>query len=119
MTRARHRIIVAALAAAVSLSLAGCAGSGGVGWSAAGTQTQPAASSDAPPPAPVPVAQLLQPGQGVPIGLYEEGFPGTHKATVVYTLTDKTVKKVTVKLTYYEKTEKVKVPLDLSFGVGL
>jgi hypothetical protein len=41
------------------------------------------------------------------------------KYQTTYTLTDKKVTKVTVKLTYYEKTEKVKVPLDLSFGVGL
>jgi hypothetical protein len=82
MTSARHRTIVAALAAAVSLTLAGCGG--GVGWPAAGTQTQPASTSAAAPPVPVPVAQLLQPGTGVPIGIYESGFPGTTTAVAAF-----------------------------------
>ena len=69
-----HRIAVATVAAAVSLMLAACAGGGGLGWPAAGSQPQRAA---APVPAPVsvPVAKVLQPGNGVPIGIYEAGFP--------------------------------------------
>ena len=82
---ARHRAAAAALATAACLMLTGCSGSGGLGWSAAGTQTQPAAISAAPPPASVPVARLLQPGKGVPIGLYEAGFPGTTTAAAAFT----------------------------------
>jgi hypothetical protein len=44
--------------------------------------------------------------------------PGSKKHQTAYNLLDPKVTKVTVKLTYFEKTEEVKVPLNLNFGLG-
>src|SRR4051812_27682742 len=89
MMSARHRFAVATLAATVSLVLAGCGGGGGSPSSpAAGTQSQPAATSAATateaPPVNIPVTQLFT-GKGMPIGIYEKGFPGTTEAATSFT----------------------------------
>ncbi len=60
----------AAAASAVLLltaAVAGCTGSAGLAWSQGGSEQT---SSGLP-------ASLLQPGRGVPVGVYEEGFPRT------------------------------------------
>jgi mannan endo-1,4-beta-mannosidase len=89
MMSARHRFAVVTLAATVSLVLAGCGGGGGSSSSsAAGTQSQPTATSAATPaeapPVNVPVTQLFS-GKGMPIGIYEKGFPGTTEAAASFT----------------------------------
>src|SRR5215475_8602193 len=70
-----HRIAVATVATAVSLMLAACAGGGGLGWPACRMNCSQAQRAAAPAPVSVPVAKVLQPGNGVPIGIYEAGFP--------------------------------------------
>jgi mannan endo-1,4-beta-mannosidase len=88
MTSAQRSFTIATLAAAISLMLAGCAGGGagggGLGWSATGAQAQPTSTAPAAPPVAVPVDQLFQ-GKGVPIGIYEKGFPGALTAATAFT----------------------------------
>jgi mannan endo-1,4-beta-mannosidase len=69
---------VPVLATVLVTLLAGCTG-GSLGWAVGSSPSgQPAAvpqAAEAPPPPVVPISRVLPAGLGVPVGVYEPGFP--------------------------------------------
>lgn len=76
MKAASRRVTVVMIAAVVTgllaTMLAGCRGNGSLGWAGQGPQAPIATEL---PPVSVPVSRLLPAGHGMPIGIYEAGFP--------------------------------------------
>lgn len=77
MRTVRRQVTIAAVAATVFMMLPGCA-SRGLAWPPVSKQAGMPPTSPTPtipPPASVPVSRVFPAGKGVPIGLYEPGFP--------------------------------------------
>jgi mannan endo-1,4-beta-mannosidase len=64
--KARYQATAAAVLLVLTAAAAGCASPANLAWSQEGSE-QPASGLP---------ANLVQPGKGVPVGVYEQGFPG-------------------------------------------
>jgi mannan endo-1,4-beta-mannosidase len=86
MKAAKRRVTVGVITTAITVLLAallaGCATGRSLGWTSEGAP--PAQATLPPPPAPVPVSRVLPAGHGVPIGVYESGFPDNPSAASAF-----------------------------------